>query len=278
MSETFQIRKASGDLEPFNPDKIKRFLNMIKVPQADQHRVVSNILSDCHSGMSTLDLMHKVAAELKQIENGVVFHARYTLKEAIRNMGPKGHNFERYIGRLFEQRGFKVEVGEIQQGKCVTHEIDVAAKDEQEYHLVECKFHNSEGTRSDVTVAMYSYARFEDVHAASKKDRAEYGWLASNTKLTYQALDFAKCNGLKVLNLYFPKGNAIFDRVLKENLFPITVLEELEERHQHLLQNGFVIIQDLLELTTKEVNDLGIKEDVWQAVAPKVKALTEFND
>lgn len=240
------IRKADGELQQFQPEKIKRFLKMIRVPAEFLDEVARCTRDKCQEGMSTQELMQITNEELGKIPHGRVYQARYTLKDALRKLGPAGHNFEEYIGQMFRLQDYNVEVGTVMQGKCVTHEIDVAASNSQELNLVECKFHNQEGTRSDITVAMYSYARFQDVYAHQVQDREEYGWLATNTKLTKQALDYSECMGVKVLNFYYPRGTAIFDFALDEAHFPVTSLVEIESEFPKLLKAGIYTVRDFV--------------------------------
>src|SRR5690606_1662288 len=138
--------------------------------------------------VDTKEITATVAALLKNLPRGQRYAAIYSLKDALRRMGPDGHNFERYVGKLFEYRGARVKVAQIVSGECVDHEVDVVAEDNNAIHLVECKFHNSEGQRSDVVVAMYTFARFSDIQAAHAKDeRKVHAWLSTNTKFTNEA-------------------------------------------------------------------------------------------
>ena len=68
-----------------------------------------------------------------------------------------------FIAELFKQQGYKVEVGKILQGNCVSHEIDVIAVKENQLNLMECKYRNQPGVAVDVKTPLYIKARFEDV-------------------------------------------------------------------------------------------------------------------
>ena len=53
--------------------------------------------------------------------------AHYSLKNALLEFGPTGYPFEVFVSKLLKTQGYNVEVGQIIQGKCVTHEVDVVA-------------------------------------------------------------------------------------------------------------------------------------------------------
>jgi len=50
------------------------------------------------------------------------------LKKAILQLGPTGYPFERFVGELLKYQGYEAKVGQIVQGNCVQHEVDVVAK------------------------------------------------------------------------------------------------------------------------------------------------------
>jgi hypothetical protein len=48
-------------------------------------------------------------------------------------------------------------------GKCVSHEIDVLIKKDNELAMVECKFHSAQENKSNVKVPLYVFSRFNDL-------------------------------------------------------------------------------------------------------------------
>ena len=69
-------------------------------------------------------------------------------------------------------------------------------------YMIEAKFHNALGTRSDVHVSLYTKARFDDV---SEKYNFDQAWLVTNTKVTKDALDYALCVDMKVISWNYPE-------------------------------------------------------------------------
>jgi len=128
--------------------------------------------------------------------------ARYSLKQSIMLLGPTGYPFEDFMGRIFVEHGFKVQTRQVLNGRCVTHEVDVIAEKEGKKILVEAKFHNNPGTRSDVQVPMYVKSRFEDLKDRYKFDEA---WIATNTKTTIDADTYAHCSGMHIISWNSPE-------------------------------------------------------------------------
>ncbi|MDD3808559.1 MAG: hypothetical protein PHG49_03565 [Candidatus Pacebacteria bacterium] len=50
---------------------------------------------------------------------------KYSLKEAIRKLGPAGYWFEKYISKLYEAYGYETKINQIIKGICTDYEVDV---------------------------------------------------------------------------------------------------------------------------------------------------------
>lgn len=265
------VQKASGDLQNFSPEKLSRYLIRIQVPQYDIDTIIEQVTAQFNSQTVTVhDIMHKVNEELGKLKNSDLYVARYNLKHAIRKMGPEGHIFEDYVGRLYELDGYQTNVSQILHGKCVQHEVDVVARQNKNIRLIECKFHNREGTRSDVTVAMYSYARFLDIQSANRNLPFHYEpGLASNTKLTLDALRYAKCMNIHVLTVELPKGGSIMDRAISQNAYPISTLTELHPYLHQLFEHDFILLKDVEKLDEHQAKALSIPVGLVDLVREK---------
>ncbi|KUK80281.1 MAG: Nuclease [Petrotoga mobilis] len=95
--------------------------------------------------------------------------------------------------------------------------------------------------------------RFFDLQKTPVKvfGREEYftqGLLATNSKVTSEAIKYCRCVGLAVLSWDYPKGNALPDLIKKSKKHPLTCLTELSASDKRiLLKEGFVFCQDLLD-------------------------------
>jgi hypothetical protein len=130
--------------------------------------------------------------------------------------------------------------------------------------MVECKYHNKRGTRSDFKTALYVWARFEDISEAWDKskrvgERFHEAWLVTNTKVTSEAEDYAKCRGLTVVSWYRPFRKSLKDMIVSTGLWPITCLSSLDEEGKKVLvENNLVLCKDLLAMEKKVLKKLRV--------------------
>lgn len=177
---------------------------------------------------------------------------RYKLKRALMELGPSGYPFEDYVGKLFAAMGHRVEVGVILQGRCVSHEVDVVAKNSRHTKIIECKFRNKPGYKSDVKVPLYIHSRFKDIEQkrnTNKQGRLHplEGWVVTNTAFTSDAIRYGNCSHLKLLGWNYPAKGNLKDLIEKNCLYPITCVTGLTKQQVRiLLENKMVLAQDLL--------------------------------
>jgi Holliday junction resolvase-like predicted endonuclease len=249
MSQHPLIRKASGESEPFDPAKLKGSLQRSGA-SAD---IISEITKDIESwlakGTTTKQIYGRAFSLLRKKRRSMA--ARYSLKKAIMELCPSGFPFEQFVGHLFQCKGFDVEVGVVANGQCVTHEVDVIASDENNQHLVECKYHNSQGKFSSVQVPLYIRSRVNDI-IETRQAQPEYrnlnfhGWVVTNTRFTTDAMDYGRCSGLNLMSWDYPREDSLKALTEKFNAFPITALTQLTKAHkQYLLKNGIVLCSEL---------------------------------
>jgi Holliday junction resolvase-like predicted endonuclease len=220
-------------------DSIKR----ARIPHALRGEVLTHVKSKLYEGISTQEIYHHVLEYLSTTPKPYI-RTRYSLKEAIMQLGPTGYPFEDFVSKLLEAQGYTTRVRQILSGRCVTHEIDVIAEKNGTAAMIEAKFHNSSGVRSEVHVALYTQARFEDVKVRNHIDEA---WLVTNTKTTIDANTYAQCAGMRVLSWDYPQGEGLRDLIERSRLHPITMLTTLaQSQKMTLLENHIVLCKDIL--------------------------------
>jgi hypothetical protein len=69
-------------------------------------------------------------------------------------LGPAGFSSKIY---RTESEGYQTVTNLILSGKCVSHEIDVLIKKDNELAMVECKFHSARENKSNVKVPLYVF-------------------------------------------------------------------------------------------------------------------------
>jgi hypothetical protein len=166
------------------------------------------------------------------------------------------------------------------RGRCISHELDVIAHKGNEHIMVECKFHNAPGTKSDAKVALYIQARFEDIEKRWKA-QPEHGtklhgvWLVTNTKLTSDATDYAKCVGMHALGWDYPADESLQKLVERHGLHPVTCLTLLSRsQKQELLRQGFVLCKDILQ-RQNVLQKIGLDQARAGRVVEEIRLLTK---
>ncbi len=248
--KTYQIVKADGDLEEFNSEKLRRSLSRSGAEENVVENVVKHVESVLHDGMLTEDIYNYAFSYLH--EHGSKATSRYSLRRALFRLGPTGFPFEDFLERLFQKEGYQTVTRQTLNGHCAVHEIDIAAYKEEHSFVVEAKFHSKPGIKSDLQVALYSYARLLDLRSVKICEYDHCGvsemYIVTNTKFTSAAQDYAKCvGGITLLSWEYPVSNNLHDRIFKTGIFPITVLQTLNNSQaQALLKNKVLLCEDLL--------------------------------
>lgn len=236
------VTKANGSIEKFSEEKVMNSMQRAGIPKDIQPKVLSHIKEKLFEGITTSEI-HNHIREFLHTNVHPRFVAKYDLKRAIMGLGPTGYPFEDYVSKLLEQQGYQTKTRQIIRGKCISHEIDVIVQKAGKTTMIEAKFHNRIGTTSDVHVAMYTQARFQDT---KDKNHFDNVMLITNTKATTDAVAYAQCMGMEVVSWNYPEKDSLRDWVEKLAFYPITALSSLTNGQQaQLIQNGIILCQDL---------------------------------
>jgi hypothetical protein len=196
------IKKEGGKIENFDRKKLKKSLLKSGSSKKTCDSICQEIEKKVENGMKTSDVYNLTKELLKKAEEKKVF-LRYNLPSAISKMGPEGFAFESFIGEIFESYGYSpVHVGKIISGKCIkNHEMDIVAFKDSKHVTAELKFHNSRSKKTDLKVALYMKARFEDIESTGYYgDKESRQMIITNTKFTKNAKTYSKCAGIEVLS------------------------------------------------------------------------------
>lgn len=207
----------------------------------------------------------------------------YGIKKALFALGPSGYPFERLVAEVLKAKGYQTEVSVIVKGKCVEHEVDVVAEKGNRTIMVECKFHNRQGVKSDVKVALYVKARFEDIEKGYETDgekarKFHDAWLVTNTRLTLDAVRYAKCAGLNAIGWDYPEESNLQQLIEGSRVFPITALTTLNKKQkENLVANKIIICADIMK-NTSALDGLGIKGRKKENVLDEIEYLRSHNN
>ncbi len=275
------IRKASGETQRFSPEKLEQSLRRAGADDAVIRSIRQKLEPTLHDGITTKEIYKRAFGLLRKQKHSLA--ARYSLKKAIMELGPTGYPFEHFVGQLLAQHNFKVQVGQVLQGQCVTHEVDVVATQNNTQYIVECKFYNSQGKYANVKVPLYIRSRVDDIIRFREKlpeysDTKFFGWVVTNTRFTEDALAYGRCAGLHLVSWDFPKNKGLKDMVEKLGLFPITVLTDLNKKEKELLLDKGIVLCRQIRKQPSTLDSLGLSGTKQNKVMQEVKALCDDCD
>lgn len=253
-----QVLKASGLHEGFDLEKLERSIRRCGVPPDMATTIARMVMSEVNSDTSTKKIFRLAKRHLNRMHHPSSL--RYSLKKALLRLGPTGYPFEKYIGKLLSNYGFKTRVNVILKGRCVSHEVDVIAENQRNFRVIECKYHNTSGRATDVKVAMYVYSRVKDLESELRPrhpGKKYEGWLITNTRCTQDAVKFADCTGLKIMGWGHPKGNSLENLIEQKKLYPVTILSGIKRGlSNRLIENNIILLKDILKLDVAQIQTL----------------------
>ena len=272
-----KILKNSGELESFDESKLRSSLLRSGASNATVDMVMNQLGVYLYDGISSHRVYKKAYSILGKIS--MKDAGKYRLKKAIMELGPTGYPFEHFVGAIIETQGYNVKVGQLIDGKCVTHEVDVVAENDKKIIVVECKYHRTGSTKSDVKIPLYIRSRFNDIYDKWSKDgtlngRKLEGWLVTNTRFTSDAEKYGKCSGLVLKSWNYPYNSSLKDMIDQAGLHPITSLKTLSRSDKKQ-----IIAQDIIlckEITEQSLLKSNIKPSKINRILAEARVLTEI--
>lgn len=248
MPSNVLIIKGDGSRERFETDKLRDSLKKSGASAETVEKIVAHVEREMQDGSTTSEIYKHAYFLLHRLETKAAFN--YSLRRAIMSLGPTGFPFEKYVAHIFRERGYTTLTGEVARGGCVEHEIDLVAWNEKKLIMGEVKFHNESGVKTDLKVALYVKARFDDLREQTffyghRRPVDEY-WLITNTKFTTTAIDYGMCKGLMMISWNFPDKGNLQDMIADSNLHPITCLSTLTHGQiAQIISRGMVLCKEL---------------------------------
>ncbi|MBL7887408.1 MAG: restriction endonuclease [Flavobacterium sp.] len=246
-----KVVKHSGVIVDFDESKLRKSLSKSGANAEVVNTIMRQIKQVIYDGIPTKQIYKIAFGLLKKESNSLA--AQYNLRDALLLLGPAGFYFEKYIARVFESEGYTTQTNLVLNGKCVSHEIDVVIKKDNQIAMVECKFHGSKEVNSDVKVPMYILSRFNDLKDRThiiytQKDTISDCWIVTNNHFTSDALTFGNCSGLNLLSWDYPKNDNLSTKIDNRNLYPITCLTTISRLEKDkLLAINILLVADLIK-------------------------------
>jgi len=265
-----QVTKVDGTTEPYNEEKIRTSASRVGVPMALQGQMLESIRDRLYDGIKTNEIFQMIREFLKQSESPYLA-MKYNLKDALSKLGPSGYPFEKYVSLLLTEVGYVTKINQTISGSCVTHEVDVLAEKDHIIYFIEAKFHKNQSQRTDVRVALYIKARYDDLKSAwiSGETRS---WIFTNTRFSTDAIKYAQCQNIRLTSWGYPKGEGIMDLIEHTGLHPITIVEDLSEGDKiRLLNAGIVTCKQLLNPSNHHL----VSNDFVNNILPQLEQICQ---
>ncbi|MEK9131589.1 MAG: ATP cone domain-containing protein [Patescibacteria group bacterium] len=268
-----RIKKSDGSLEPFNPEKLMASLVRSGAAPEAAADIATHIEGELKDEMPTSHIYRHAFELLRRQTKPVAIS--YSLRHAIAELGPSGFPFEKFVAELYKASGYETVTGVIVQGKCVPHEMDVVAWKGDELIFIEAKFHNEFDLKSDLKVALYVKARFDDLRGreyefGGKTRKLSHALLVTNTKFTSTAIDYGVCAGLSMIGWNYPAKGNLHHMIEGAGLHPVTAISGLSNvEKRDLLASGKVLCRSIN--TESALKTAGIRAEKIPGILEEIK-------
>ncbi|MFZ2484606.1 MAG: restriction endonuclease [Minisyncoccia bacterium] len=244
-ADRITIVKANGERETFEPEKLRESLLHSGASEEAVEDVLSHLLPELHDDMTTGEIYRHAFAILQGISKPAA--RSYSLRRAVMDLGPSGFPFEDFVAEILKAKGFKCETRQTVLGGCVPHEVDVVAYNDKKLIMVEAKFHNELGTKSDLKVVLYIKARFDDLrdnvfNYGGENRKITDSWLVTNTKFSSTAIHYGVCKDLTMIGWNYPEEGSLQNMIEEEGLHPITCLNSLSSAEKKVLIGQNIVL------------------------------------
>ncbi len=243
--EQVTVVKASGEREAFEPEKLSASLMHSGATDKAIQEVMSHILPELHNDMTTGEIYKHAFNILAKTSRPAA--RSYSLRRAVMDLGPSGFPFEDFVAEILKVQGFECVTRQTVLGGCVPHEVDVVAWNEKKLLMIEAKFHNELGTKSDLKVALYVKARFDDLaenvfnYGGANRSITD-NWLVTNTKFSSTAIHYGLCKNLTMIGWNYPDKGNLQDMIESEGLHPVTCLVSLSNAEKRTLLSQRIVL------------------------------------
>lgn len=279
MNHLITVTKSDGTTQLFEEEKLIQSLRKSGAVPEVVDDIVEEVENEMKDGISTAEIYRRAFELLKKHSYHIA--AKYSIRRAIFDLGPDGFPFEKFVAKIFNIWGYEAITDQAVMGNCVDHEIDVVAWKDDNLAMVEAKFHNELGLKSDLKVVLYVYARYEDLknttfNFGGSKRKLSEGWLITNTKFTEKAVKYGECKGLKMIGWNYPQMGNLHDIISQFNLHPITSLLSLSKQQKRdLVDRNILICSDLFH-NEKVLHDIGLHQDVIEKVREEAQSMARL--
>lgn len=271
------VQKNDGELEIFDPDKLRNSLMRAETSIITADEIVAEIVASIKNGMRTDEIYRKAFSLLNKREKRSA--AMYSIRRSVLGLGPSGFPFEKFFAEILKEKGYEVKNNIVLAGRCVEHEVDVIAYDKDSLFFSEIKFHNQLNVKTDTKVGLYVKARFDDLSTeeftfGDRKMKLTKGLLVTNTKFTDNVIRYSKCVGnLELISWDYPEKGNLYDLISETGLHPTTCIPQLTKKEKReLVERGLVNCRSLKN-NYKAMKEIGVPENKIREIIKNIDSI-----
>lgn len=248
------VINAKGSREPFSFKKVYRSAKRAGASGKTAGKIAKIIKEEAYPGIKTSEIFGRIKKMLGREAPEAAL--KFNIKEGMRRLGPTGFPFEKYVGEIFKNLGYKVRINQFLSAKCArSYEIDFVAEKGEIIYLGECKYRYNLGDIVRSQDALANYARFLDISKGNYfkspkyKNRKIKTMLVTNTKFSSKSINYCRCVGAEPLGWNYPKNRGLEYLIDKEKLYPVTILPALKKYiKKALVEEKIILAKDILKI------------------------------
>ncbi|MDI6807136.1 MAG: restriction endonuclease [Candidatus Aenigmarchaeota archaeon] len=270
-----QVIKASGVREKFEKQKIINTCLRMGASKEVAERVAEKVYKKSYQGIPTKKILKLTFKFLGKYKPEIKFVL--DLREAVSKLRPTP-DFEQFVRLLLKEQGYKVSPARFVRGKCIKHEIDGIVRKGKEILYLEVKHHVKFHARTPLEVPLSVWATLDDLkdgfRAGYHKINFTGALIVCNTKFSTYARNYALAKGIRIISWDFPANSGLKEIIKERNLYPITMVKDLDKKVEEKLGNrGIVLLKQLVETDAKLLAELKVEKRKISSLIGKAKKL-----
>jgi hypothetical protein len=281
MSALYVIN-SRGEQELFSLQKVERSARRVGASLKLAREIAKEVERKIYNGIPTFEVFKEVKSLLNQAQP--IFGLKFNLKQAIKELGPDGFGFEKYVAALLREDGYKVKLNQFISGKCLPkYEIDFTAEKDNIFKIGECKYHSQAGVAVDQEVALANHARFLDILqggfslAKQQQGKNVSSLLVTNTRFSTRAIKYSEAYGVELWGWKYPVNNGLEVFIDSHKLYPITILPSFQKQYTVAFNNRNIILAgDILKINLARLSqEENIDQGILNKMSDEAKTLLE---
>lgn len=248
-----RVIKYSGEIEPFSVKKVYNSAMRAGASSSLAKEIGREVEKEAYQNIPTTEIFKKIKNRLRKENPRLAM--RFSLKDAMKKLGPAGFVFEDFVRRVISSYGIKIEPSMLINGKCSRHEIDFLSFKENSVYLGECKYRNNSADKVDVNVCLKCFAVMDDIVSSGRFKGKDVKFLiVTNSRFTEEAMKYSSCKKMDLLGWNYPKDRGLEDMVESQKLYPVTILPSFRSYlAESLRREGVMLVGDILSLNIEKI-------------------------